>query len=32
MEAGAGLEMLPLGGMAEGASEEEREGKPGSPA
>lgn len=31
MEVG-GLEMLPLGGMVEGVSEEERDGKPGSPA
>lgn len=32
MEVGAGLEMLPVAGMVEGVSEEEREGKPGRPA
>lgn len=32
MEVGGGLEMLPVAGMVEGGSEDEREGKPGSPA
>lgn len=32
MEVGGGLEILPLAGMVEGVSEEEREGKPGRPA